>query len=125
MRQSNNERDDVTAHPEATPGLQGATVTITGGAGSFGSTMAMNLLGKGDVTINVFSRDEATQDAMRRRIDDPRVRYFIGDVRDADSVERAVSGADFVFHAAALKQVPSCEFFPERAVKTNVRCGWS
>jgi len=121
VRRSNKERDDVTAHPEATPGLQGATVTITGGTGSFGSTMAMDLLRKGAGTINIFSRDEAKQDAMRRRIDDPRVRYFIGDVRDTDSVERAVSGADFVFHAAALKQVPSCEFFPEQAVKTNVR----
>src|SRR5664280_368793 len=120
-RQSNNERDDVTAHPEATQGLQGATVTVTGGTGSFGSTMAMDLLRKGVGTINIFSRDEAKQDAMRRRINDPRVRYFIGDVRDADSVEHAVNGADFVFHAAALKQVPSCEFFPEQAVKTNVR----
>ena len=96
-------------------------VTITGGTGSFGSTMAMDLLSKGVGGINIFSRDEAKQDAMRRRIDDARVRYFIGDVRDADSVQRAVRGADFVFHAAALKQVPSCEFFPEQAVKTNVR----
>jgi len=101
--------------------VEGSVVTITGGTGSFGSTMAMDLLRKGVGTVNIFSRDEAKQDAMRRRIDDPRVRYFIGDVRDADSVERAVSGADFVFHAAALKQVPSCEFFPEQAVKTNVR----
>ncbi len=100
--------------------VEGATVTITGGTGSFGSTMAMDLLAKGVSAINIFSRDEAKQDAMRRRIDDSRVRYFIGDVRDADSVQRAMTGADFVFHAAALKQVPSCEFFPEQAVKTNV-----
>ena len=101
--------------------IKGATVAITGGTGSFGSTMAKDLLGRGVGGVNIFSRDEAKQDAMRRTIDDARVRYFIGDVRDADSVQRAVSGADFVFHAAALKQVPSCEFFPEQAVKTNVQ----
>lgn len=101
--------------------IRNATVTITGGTGSFGSTMALDLLSRGVGAINIFSRDEAKQDAMRRRLDDPRVRYFLGDVRDADSVKRAVSGADFVFHAAALKQVPSCEFFPEQAVQTNVR----
>ena len=101
--------------------VEGSVVAITGGTGSFGSTMAKDLLGKGVSGVNIFSRDEAKQDAMRRRIDDPRVRYFIGDVRDADSVQRALMGADFVFHAAALKQVPSCEFFPEQAVKTNVQ----
>lgn len=101
--------------------LNNSTIAITGGTGSFGSTMALDLLGRGVSAINIFSRDEAKQDAMRRRIDDPRVRYFIGDVRDSDSVERALIGVDFVFHAAALKQVPSCEFFPEQAVKTNVR----
>ena len=101
--------------------LANATIAITGGTGSFGSTMALDLLDKGVGEIHIFSRDEAKQDAMRRRIDDPRLRYFIGDVRDADSVQRALTGVDFVFHAAALKQVPSCEFFPEQAVKTNVQ----
>lgn len=97
-----------------------SVVTITGGTGSFGSTMAVNLLEKGVRKINIFSRDEAKQDEMRRRFNDERLRFFIGDVRDADSVAPAVRGADYVFHAAALKQVPSCEFFPQQAVKTNV-----
>ncbi|MDA8438547.1 MAG: SDR family NAD(P)-dependent oxidoreductase [Propionibacterium sp.] len=101
--------------------LEGAVIAITGGTGSFGSTMALDLLSKGVAAVHIFSRDEAKQDAMRRRIDDQRLRYFIGDVRDADSVQRALTGVDFVFHAAALKQVPSCEFFPEQAVKTNVQ----
>lgn len=97
-----------------------SVVTITGGTGSFGSTMAVNLLEKGVRQINIFSRDEAKQDEMRRHFNDERLRFFIGDVRDADSVAPAVRGADYVFHAAALKQVPSCEFFPQQAVKTNV-----
>ena len=97
-----------------------SVVTITGGTGSFGSTMAVNLLEKGVRQINIFSRDEAKQDEMRRRFNDERLRFFLGDVRDAASVAPAVRGADYVFHAAALKQVPSCEFFPQQAVKTNV-----
>lgn len=95
-------------------------VTITGGTGSFGSTMARHLLSRGIGRIHILSRDEAKQDDMRRRLADERVRFFIGDVRDRDSVEPAMRGSDFCFHAAALKQVPSCEFFPQQAVKTNV-----
>lgn len=100
--------------------LSGATIAITGGTGSFGSTMAKHLLREGASQVNIFSRDEAKQDEMRSRMDDSRLKYFIGDVRDQESVESAFVGADFAFHAAALKQVPSCEFFPDQAVKTNV-----
>ena len=107
-----------TAHP--TSPFAGAAVTITGGTGSFGSTMTRHLLSRGVARINILSRDEAKQDDMRQRLGDSRVRFFVGDVRDYESVESAVIGADFVFHAAALKQVPSCEFFPDQAVKTNI-----
>jgi UDP-glucose 4-epimerase len=100
--------------------LNGATVTITGGTGSFGSTMARDLLTKGVAGVRVLSRDEAKQDTMRRILNDERLRFFLGDVRDERSVAEALRGADYVFHAAALKQVPSCEFFPDQAVQTNV-----
>lgn len=101
--------------------FSGATVLITGGTGSFGSTMVRRLL-TGDVaSVRVFSRDEAKQDDMRRALGDPRAQFYVGDVRDRDSVEDAIKGADYVFHAAALKQVPSCEFFPTQAVRTNVQ----
>lgn len=100
--------------------MRGATVAITGGTGSFGSTMAEHLLERGVAKIHIFSRDEAKQDTMRRRFADSRLRFFLGDVRDFSSVAEALAGTDFVFHAAALKQVPSCEFFPQQAVKTNV-----
>ena len=100
--------------------FSGAAITITGGTGSFGSTMVKHLLSRDVGRINILSRDEAKQDDMRQRLGDARVRYFVGDVRDYESVANAVVGADFVFHAAALKQVPSCEFFPDQAVKTNV-----
>ena len=102
------------------PSLSGATVAITGGTGSFGSTMARHLLDSGVAKVNILSRDEAKQDEMRSRFDEARLKFFIGDVRDPESVENAFVGSDFVFHAAALKQVPSCEFFPDQAVKTNV-----
>ncbi len=100
--------------------IEGSTVVITGGTGSFGSNMARHLLSKKVAEIRIFSRDEAKQDAMRHSLSDNRVRFFIGDTRDAESVERAVRGADLIFHAAALKQVPSAEFFPLEAVKTNI-----
>ena len=99
---------------------EGSTVLVTGGTGSFGSTMVRRLLESDVAEVRVFSRDELKQDDMRRALDDPRVRFYIGDVRDYDSVDRATRGVDFVFHAAALKQVPSCEFFPMEAVRTNV-----
>lgn len=100
--------------------LKESVVTITGGTGSFGSTMARNLLTSGVSQINIFSRDESKQDEMRRKFSDERLRFFIGDVRDSASIAPAMRGADFVFHAAALKQVPSCEFFPQQAVLTNI-----
>ena len=101
--------------------ISGSTVTVTGGTGSFGSTMVRHLLDRDVASVRVLSRDEAKQDEMRQRLADPRVKFFLGDVRDYGSVEESVRGADFVFHAAALKQVPSCEFFPDQAVQTNVR----
>ncbi len=100
--------------------LEGATVTITGGTGSFGRTMVGHLLSRGVKAVNVLSRDEAKQDDMRRAVRDSRLKLFLGDVRDRESVAQAMVNADYVFHAAALKQVPSCEFFPEQAVRTNV-----
>lgn len=100
--------------------MTGAVVAITGGTGSFGSTMVRHLLGSGASRVHILSRDEAKQDELRQRLADERVKMFLGDVRDFTSVDDAFAGVDFVFHAAALKQVPSCEFFPEQAVKTNV-----
>jgi UDP-glucose 4-epimerase len=100
--------------------LKGKTVLITGGTGSFGKTVAQDLVKQGVGEVRIFSRDEEKQDAMRNRFTDVPFRYFIGDVRDANSVDRAINGVSAVFHAAALKQVPSCEFFPLEAVRTNI-----
>lgn len=98
----------------------GARVLVTGGTGSFGHTVAKQLLERDVAEIRIFSRDEAKQDLMRHEVKDSRVRFYVGDVRDYDSVDRAARDIDFIFHAAALKQVPSCEFFPMEAVRTNV-----
>jgi len=95
-------------------------VLVTGGTGSFGKTMVRDLLQGDAEEVRVLSRDEAKQDDMRREFNDSRLRFFLGDVRDFDSVREVAQGVDNVFHAAALKQVPSCEFFPMQAVQTNV-----
>lgn len=100
--------------------VKGRVVTITGGTGSFGRTMARDVLRSGAERVHIFSRDEAKQDQMRREFADERVRFFLGDVRDYDSIVPAMVGTSHVFHAAALKQVPSGEFFPQQVVKTNV-----
>jgi UDP-N-acetylglucosamine 4,6-dehydratase len=96
------------------------TVAITGGTGSFGKTVARRLLDLGAPEVRIISRDEAKQDEMRHQFNDARLRFFIADVRSRDSLSHALRGAQVVFHAAALKQVPSCEEFPEQAVQTNV-----
>tara|TARA_Y100000816_G_C26107320_1_gene588857 strand:- start:2427 stop:3461 length:1035 start_codon:yes stop_codon:yes gene_type:complete len=94
-------------------------ILISGGTGSFGNEFLKSLL-KFDCTIRIFSRDELKQDEMRNRFSNPKIEFFIGDVRDESSIDKAIKGTDFIFHAAALKQVPSCEFFPLQAVATNV-----
>jgi len=98
----------------------GKTLLITGGTGSFGNAVLRRFLNTDIKEIRVFSRDEKKQDDMRHRLQSPKVKFYIGDVRDKRSVDGAMMGVDYVFHAAALKQVPSCEFFPIQAVRTNV-----
>lgn len=93
---------------------------ITGGTGSFGNAVLKQFIDSEFDEIRIFSRDEKKQDDMRKIIDSTKVKFYIGDVRDPSSVDNAVDGVDYIFHAAALKQVPSCEFFPLEAVKTNI-----
>jgi UDP-N-acetylglucosamine 4,6-dehydratase/5-epimerase len=96
------------------------TLLITGGTGSFGNAVLKYLIDSDINEIRIFSRDEKKQDDMRHRLQNPKVKFYIGDVRDKRSVDAAMVGVDYIFHAAALKQVPSCEFFPMQAVRTNV-----
>lgn len=106
--------------------FDGKTLLITGGTGSFGNAVLKRFLGSPIKEIRIFSRDEKKQDDMRHELQArypdlaPKIKFYIGDVRDIGSIRAAVSGVDYIFHAAALKQVPSCEFFPLEAVKTNV-----
>ena len=97
-----------------------STLLITGGTGSFGNAILKRFLQTDLAEIRIFSRDEKKQDDMRKRYENPKLKFYIGDVRDPRSVQQAMRGVDYVFHAAALKQVPSCEFHPMQAVHTNV-----
>jgi UDP-glucose 4-epimerase len=100
--------------------LKNKTLLITGGTGSFGNAVLERFLQTEISEIRIFSRDEKKQDDMRQHYNNPKIKYYIGDVRDSRSIDMAMPGVDYVFHAAALKQVPSCEFFPVEAVRTNV-----
>ncbi|WP_333596224.1 polysaccharide biosynthesis protein [Schleiferia thermophila] len=101
--------------------IQNATLLITGGTGSFGSAVLKRFLHTNHFSeIRIFSRDEKKQHDIRTQLNNPKVKFYLGDVRDIDSINRAMDGVDYVLHAAALKQVPSCEFFPIEATKTNV-----
>lgn len=96
------------------------TLLITGGTGSFGNAVLRRFLNTGIKEIRIFSRDEKKQDDMRKQYNNPKLKFYLGDVRDVNSIIDAMRGVDYVFHAAALKQVPSCEFYPMQAVQTNV-----
>ena len=101
--------------------MKNKVLLITGGTGSFGNAVLRRFLPNEIFKeIRIFSRDEKKQDDLRKEINSDKVKYYIGDVRDSSSVDNAVKGVDYIFHAAALKQVPSCEFFPMEAVKTNI-----
>lgn len=100
--------------------MKNKTLLITGGTGSFGNAVLNRFINSELKEIRIFSRDEKKQDDMRNKLNNPKVKFYIGDVRDKRSIDNAMAGVDYVFHAAALKQVPSCEFFPMQAVQTNI-----
>lgn len=100
--------------------IKSKTILVTGGTGSFGNTVVSKLLELEPKKIIIFSRDEKKQFDMRNKYDNPILKFIIGDIREIESINNAMQGVDYVFHAAALKQVPSCEFFPMEAIKTNV-----
>jgi len=101
--------------------IKNKTFLITGGTGSFGNAVLRRfILDDRFGEIRIFSHDEKKQDDIRHKLNNPKVKFYIGDVRDKRSVDGAMAGVDYIFHAAALKQVPSCEFFPIQAVRTNV-----
>ena len=100
--------------------FDGNVLMITGGTGSFGNAVLSRFLNTAVREIRIFSRDEKKQEDMRIALNNPKLKFYIGDIRDYDSIREAMHGVDYVFHAAALKQVPSCEFYPMEAVRTNV-----
>ena len=100
--------------------FSGKVLMITGGTGSFGNAVLKRFLDTGIKEIRIFSRDEKKQDDMRKQYNNHKIKFYIGDVRSGQSLLDSMEGVDYIFHAAALKQVPSCEFFPMEAVRTNV-----
>lgn len=106
--------------PNSIQDIRGKRLLITGGTGSFGNVVLHRFLKEGIGEVRIFSRDEKKQEDMRLALKDDRVKFYIGDVRQPESIATAMRGVDFVFHAAALKQVPSCEFYPMEAVRTNI-----